>query len=355
LTFCFNYITIGNRFPTSVWFCFMVGIESQNVERKVHAILKILSTSSEPVGARIIAHQLKDHGIELGERAVRYHLKIMDERGLTELKARDGRTITDKGIRELGDALVTDKVGFAINRIEQLAFRTSFDWDRGSGYIPVNVSLFPEKNFQQALNAMGPVFAKGIGISDRVAMAKAGEKLGEITIPDGKTGLATVCSIVINGTLLKAGVPIDSRFGGILQIRNSRPLRFVELINYEGSSLDPSEVFIRARMTSVQNVVRKGEGKILANFREIPAICRPITEEVITGLRKAGLGGLILMGNTSEMICEISVELNKVGMILYGGLNPVAAAEETGIEVENHAMSTLMDYKELIKFKELFK
>ena len=112
----------------------MVGIESQNVERKVHAILKILSTSSEPVGARIIAHQLKDHGIELGERAVRYHLKIMDERGLTELKARDGRTITDKGIRELGDALVTDKVGFAINRIEQLAFRTSFDWDRGSGY-----------------------------------------------------------------------------------------------------------------------------------------------------------------------------------------------------------------------------
>jgi hypothetical protein len=155
--------------------------------------------------------------------------------------------------------------------------------------------------------------------------------------------------------LLKAGIPIDSRFGGILQIRNGKPLRFVELIHYAGSSLDPSEVFIRARMTSVRDVARKGEGKILANFREIPAICKPLAEDVLNRLKEAGLAGLILIGNTSEMICEIHVELNKVGMIFYGGLNPIAAAEETGIEVENHAMSTLMDYKELIKFKELLK
>jgi repressor of nif and glnA expression len=333
----------------------MPGIESQDVERKVLAILKILSASSEPVGARIIAHRLKDLGIELGERAVRYHLKIMDERGLTELKARDGRLITKRGIEELGDALVTDKVGFAITRIEQLAFRTNFNWDDASGQVPVNVSFFPKNKFEQALHAMGPAFAKSIGVSDRVAVAKAGEQLGEITVPEGKTGLATVCSLVINGSLLKAGIPIDSRFGGILQIRNARPLRFVELIHYAGSSLDPSEVFIRARMTSVRDVSRKGAGKILANFREIPAICKPIAETVIARLQKAGVGGLILIGNTSETICEIHVELNKVGMIFYGGLNPVAAAEETGIEAENHAMSTVMDYKELINFKELLR
>jgi len=40
-------------------------------------------------------------------------------------------------------------------------------------------------------------------------------------------------------------------------------------------------------------------------------------------------------------------------MILIGGLNPVAVAEEAGIEVENYAMSTVIDYQNLINFKEL--
>jgi repressor of nif and glnA expression len=56
----------------------------QEVERKVIAILRVLSQSNEPLGARVISHHLKDHGIELSERAVRYHLKLMDERGFTE-------------------------------------------------------------------------------------------------------------------------------------------------------------------------------------------------------------------------------------------------------------------------------
>jgi repressor of nif and glnA expression len=40
-------------------------------------------------------------------------------------------------------------------------------------------------------------------------------------------------------------------------------------------------------------------------------------------------------------------------MILVGGLNPVAAAEEAGIEAENRAMSTVMEYQSLVKFQEL--
>jgi repressor of nif and glnA expression len=42
-------------------------------------------------------------------------------------------------------------------------------------------------------------------------------------------------------------------------------------------------------------------------------------------------------------------------MILYGGLNPVACAHEMGIDVENRAMSTVMDYQELQNFWELCK
>jgi len=328
---------------------------TDEVKRKELYILKALGDSSEPLGARVIARWLKGQGIELGERAVRYHLKIMDERGLTSITGRDGRLITEAGLKELKNALVRDKVGFAISRIELLAFRTNFDLDRHTGPIPVNISIFPKDKFTEALKAMKPVFNAGLCVSDLVAVAEEGETLGEVTIPEGKVGLATVCSIVVNGSLLKAGVPIDSKFGGILQIREGRPFRFVELIHYTGSSLDPSEVFIRARMTSAAKAASSGSGEILANFREIPAPCQPIANEVVNKLKEARLNGLLLMGDTSEPVCEIPVELNRIGIILLGGLNPVAAAEEAGIEADNHGMSTIMEYQNLTEFGEYIK
>lgn len=330
-----------------------VGFEIQDVERKTIAIMRILRDSPEPLGARVIAQSLKGHGVELGERAVRYHLKLMDERGFTESAGRDGRLITQLGREELENALVSDKVGFVASRIELLAYQTDFDLDKHQGKVPVNVSFFPEKQFKKAIEIMKRVFQAEICVSNLVAVARQGERLGGIIVPQGKIGLAIVCSIIINGALLKAGVPMDSKFGGILQIKNHKPLRFVELIQYSGSSLDPSEIYIASKMTSVGQVARKGQGRILANFREIPAICQSEAKRVVAGLKEADLGGVLMLGEVSKSVCEVPVELNKVGMILIGGLNPVAAAVESGIQVENHAMSTVMEYQDLVKFWEL--
>ena len=327
--------------------------ESQSIERKELAILKILSESTEALGARVIANRLKEYGFELGERAVRYHLRLMDERGLTFLMGqRDGRVLTDKGMEEVQSALVQDKVGFSISKIETLAFRTTFDTEKCTGLLPVNVSLFNKGDFKRALKAMKLAFDSGFCTSDLVAIASEGQQLGEVTVPPDKIGLATVCSIIFNGVLLKAGVPMESRFGGILQMRNHQPLRFVELIDYSGCSLDPSNIFLKARMTSVAEVISIGEGKVLANFREIPAVCRSVAVKVTTDLQEAGFGGLVTIGNTSEPVCEMPVGLNKIGLILLGGLNPVAVAEEAGIGAENLGMSTVMEYGDMVRFSE---
>jgi repressor of nif and glnA expression len=330
-----------------------VGFETQDVERKTIAIMRILRDSPEPLGARIISHHLKDHGVELSERAVRYHLKLMDERRFTENVGRHGRLITQQGLEELENALVSDKVGFVASKIELLAYQTDFDLDKHQGKVPVNISFFPEKHFKQAIEVMKGIFQAGICVSDLVAVARQYEKLGGIIVPEDKIGLATICSVIINGALLKAGIPMNSKFGGILQIKNHNPLRFVELVQYSGSSLDPSEIYITSRMTSVGQAARKGEGRILGNFREIPALCQLEVEKVVSCLKEANIGGVLMMGEVSKSVCEVPVELNKVGMILTGGLNPVAAAVESGIEVENHAMSTVMEYQELIRFWDL--
>ncbi|MFH1087957.1 MAG: NrpR regulatory domain-containing protein [Chloroflexota bacterium] len=334
----------------------MLGLESREVERKVLAILRVLSNSSQAVGSLVIAQRLKDEGISLTHRAVRYHLKLLDERGLTHrVNRRQGRIITPQGLEELKSALVSDKVGVVINRIELLTYRTTFDPEKREGDVPVNISLFPVRKFKAALEAMKTAFRAGLAVSDLVAVAHEGERLGGLLVPKDRVAVASVCSIVINGVFLKAGIPVDSRFGGVLQLHSHKPRRFVELIEYSGTSLDPSEMFIASRMTNVTDAARRGEGKILANFREIVAPSKPVAERVIGKLKEAGIGGVIMLGDVSQPVCETPVGLNKIGVILAGGLNPVAAAVEAGIEITNRAMSDVLDYRQLRSFWEIEK
>lgn len=330
----------------------MIGQDALEVEREKLAILRVLSSFDRPVGSKIISRRLKsEFGIGLSERAIRYHLKLMDEQGLTsKVSGRAGRIITARGLEELNDAIVIDKIGFVIDRIEVLAFKTTFDPLQMEGMVPVNISLIPEKSLKAALKAMAPAFKAGLGVSEKVALASRGEVIGDTIVPRGYFGLATVCSIVVNGSLLKTGVPMDSRFGGLLQIREHKPWRFTDLVEYAGSSLDPSEVFIAGRRTNITSVTKDGNGKILANFREVPAVCLPLVDEVIERLSRAGVKGVVLIGEPGESVCGIPVSPNKAGIILYGGLNPVAMAVEAGIEVKSKAMSSVLDFKELKSF-----
>ncbi len=320
----------------------------RDTERKTIAILKVLSESAEPLGSITISRDLERHGVFLSERAVRYHLRMTDERGYTEPKGRDGRIITWEGLDELRNALAPEQVGFIIEKLQLLAFQTTFDPNRRTGLVPVNTSLFRADDFRNALQEMQPAFDRNLCASRLVSVAHEGEKLGTRVVPAGMVGLATVCGVVVNGVLLKSSVPIESRFGGVLELKSGRPRRFVAIIKYDGTSLDPSEQYIRAGMTDVRNAAESGTGRILANFREILAPSRVVVERRIEELRAAGIHGVYLLGNTSEPICQIEVGMNKVGMILLGGLNPVAAAAEAGIEVENSAESGLIDYERLV-------
>ncbi len=323
----------------------MIGQETREIERKVIAILKVLSDSPQPLGGRVIARQLGNLGIDLSERAVRYHLKLMDERGLTHPVGRnDGRLITRSGLEELGSALVEDRVGLVTTKIQMLAYQASFDPKKGTGMVPINVSLFPPKELNPALETMKDAFSAGFGINDLIAVASEGENLGKVIVPPGRTGLATVSRIVVYGSLMRAGIPVDSKFGGILQIQNHEPLRFTELIEYGGCSLDPAEVFIAGKMTSVSKAAKEGNGKILASFCEIPAVARSNAEAIIKDLEMAGMEGVVVLGRVGEPVCQLPVAANRVGMVLADGLNLVATAAEAGIEAVNHAMSGVIDF-----------
>jgi len=318
------------------------------------AILKVLDKHPDTIlGSREISRQLKVHGVELTERTVRYHLKILDERGLTKVFGKEGRKITQKGKQELSHALVSERVGFIISKIESLSYLTSLDLENNEGDIILNVSYFPEERLKEALRIMKPVFSSPYVMCNKVVIGKAGEKIGDLIVPEGQIGFGTVCSVTINGILLKAGIPVTSKFGGVLQVEDSEPSRFTALISYEGSSLDPLEIFIKSRMTDVLGAVKNYSGKVLASFREIPIVSIEKVKEISMDLKEKGISGVLLIGNPNQPLLEMPVAMDMAGMVIVGGLNPIAALEEAGIPTVSKAMSTLYRFSDLIKFKKL--
>ena len=317
------------------------------------AILKILDTNPDKIlGSGAISKQLKIYGVDLTERTVRYHLRILDERGFTKVFGKEGRMITPKGKEELTQALVSDKIGFIISKIETLSYLTNLDLETQEGNIILNISYFPEEKLKEAVALMKPIFSSPYVMSKKVILKRSGEKIGDVIVPDGQVGFGTICSVTINGIFLKTGIPVTSKFGGVLQI-NSEPVRFTALIAYEGSSLDPLEIFIKSKMTDVLGAVGNHSGKILASFREIPVVSIEKAMQLREILKDKGLGGILLTGNPNQPLLEMPVGLDRAGMIIVGGLNPIAALEETGIPTVSKAMSTLYKFSELIPFQEL--
>ena len=323
------------------------------MNKTLHAILTILDKCSAVTGSRELSRKLTKHGVELTERTVRYYLKQLDSQGYTEVFGKEGRKITDRGRQELRHSHVSDKIGFVISRIETLSYMTTLDLASMEGDVILNVSWFPRKNLRKALALLKPVFASPFVMSDRVMLADEGEEIGEARVPKGMTALGTICSVTINGIFLKAGIPVASRYGGVVETAESEPQRFLSLISYAGSSLDPLEIFIKSNMTAVSEAVAGRNGRILASFREIPVVCLDKAAKLARTLEDRGIRGILMIGSPNKPLLEVPVGIDKAGIVIIGGLNPVAVLEEHGIATESKAMSTLFEYSHLVPFKEL--
>ncbi len=317
------------------------------IGRKEFAILRVLGEHNAPLGAALIARELKSHGIELTERAVRYHLQDLDTAGLTESLGRAGRQLTEAGKRELANARVADKIALTFARIEALAYQTDFDIRSGQGRVVLNVSLFRQSDLDQALKVMRPVFASRYATSDLIAVFNPGQRVSDQVVPRGMVGLGTVCSVTINGVLLSHGVPVHSEFGGLIEIAGHEPVRFTDIIRYGGTSVEPLEVFIQARGTSSGAAVATGTGKVGAGFRTCPAVARDQVMRLVDEMAAWRLRGVIAVGGESQALMETDVDVGRMGIVICAGLNPVAAAEEAGIPTVSKAMATLLDYRSL--------
>lgn len=316
-------------------------------EHAKHAILRVLRDIGRAAGAARIQERLAAAGSDLQPRTVRFYLLQLDREGFTRtVSRRAGRELTDRGLEELECANIVQKVGFIGSRIDSLVYRMTYDLQAGTGTIVANVAVIPRQGLVRALEVIRPVFVCRLGMGTKLAVVPEGELVGHTRIPEGHIGLATLCSVTANGILLKQGIPVTSRFGGLIELRERKPVRFTALIEYSGTTLDPLEAFIRAGMTRVRDVVRTGSGLIGVSFREIPAAAVADVRRLKEEMERRGLDGILAVGTPNRPLYDVPVGEGRAGLIVKGGLNPIAALAETRAEVTFQSLAEVEDIAE---------
>jgi hypothetical protein len=326
----------------------------EKTEEKRLAILKALSDADRPLGGPDLTERLLAMGHDMSERTVRFHLLEMDRMGFTKNLGRAGRSISPRGSSELENSQSYEKVGFLSAKIDQMTYKMDFDLASGQGKVVLNVSLIDRSQLGRSVPAIQRVFASGYAMGTRMTLLGPGEQIGKMAVPEGSVGIGTVCSITVNGVLLSHGIPTNSRFGGLLELCDGKAVRFAEFINYDGTTIDPLEVFIRGGMTDYVGATKNGNGLIGASFREVPADSRDHVMDLGRQMDRAGLGAIFLMGWPGRPLLDIPVSEGRLGMVVVGGLNPVAILEEQGIRVHRTgALAGLTKFQELFHYQEL--
>ncbi|RLI24327.1 hypothetical protein DRO58_07505, partial [Candidatus Bathyarchaeota archaeon] len=74
------------------------------------------SEHNEPIGSTLIRKELMMRGFFLSERTVRYHLQLLEAKGLVRGFGKRGRSITPEGLSELSKSLAYQRVGFIVTK-----------------------------------------------------------------------------------------------------------------------------------------------------------------------------------------------------------------------------------------------
>ena len=299
-------------------------------------ILRILSVQEKPTGSKLIADELKNKGFNLGERAVRYHMQILDEKGYTERRGYSGRVITDLGREKLEKGLIYDQVDFIHSKFEEMIYLTDFNYMEQKGNVVVNTSTIYN---EESINILEEIFKSGLSVSPYVHLNKV-ENNDEIEV-------TTICGTTIDGILLNEGIASQLQYGGLLQIEDSRPIKFTDIISYRKTSITPLDAFTNSGLTSVLDVIRTGNGIIPANFRLIPGVSRQKTVDIINKLNKIGINGVIGISDEGKDILGLPVPDGMVGICIIGGIAPFCALKELGQEIDIKIAEEIKDFNAL--------
>ncbi|WP_292520884.1 DUF128 domain-containing protein [Methanoculleus sp.] len=236
---------------------------------------------------------------------------------------------------------------FTNHRIEEYALRVTYRPEEDAGKIIYNLSLIESHDLEFALAIVKEAHKTGITISDRIRIAGPGEQIGGYTVPEGRHAICTMCSITLDALLLQRGIPASPIGGGIVEVDGRVARRFTSMILYRDTTLDPLEVLISQETTSILDVMRHGNGNILANIRECHMEAEQLMGTVLDELAAIGFSGILDVGAPNVPLLGVPVSPQYVGVAIVGGTNAMAAVREAGRPVVTRALKGLIDIQEM--------
>jgi repressor of nif and glnA expression len=242
---------------------------------------------------------------------------------------------------------MTAPLKFVNHSIEDYAIQVTFDPVAGEGDVVFNLSLIKDEDFEYAISVLKDAFRTGVTVSGLVKFYSPGERIGDYVVPKGYTAICTMCSITFDGLLIKRGIPVNPIGGGVVEIENRTPIRFTNIILYEHTTIDPLQVLISQKITSVTSVMRTGSGNILANIREFHMEAEPLVGIVLDEISSSHFSGILEVGIPNLALLGVPVSPQYVGIAAVGGTNPMAAMREGGRWVQTQAMKGLMDIRKM--------
>jgi hypothetical protein len=317
--------------------------------RKEVEILRVLSENNTPIGSILLRRELIKRGFLLSERTIRYHLQLLEAKGLVQGHYRSGRTITVLGLEELSRSIVHQRVGFIATRFLTMAYSVTYDPNTDKGMAVTNVFIMDKNFYNKIITTVKALREIDILPAPYIKILDEEEEYQDISVPKGKIALFTVCNLTIDGVLIHSGIPMSFEYGGLIQFLNRKPTRFVELISYEGTTIPPLEVFVYKNMTSITKIVEIGSGMLPATLREIPAKARESTEKILIKLKNKGWGGVLVLGKPNESVLGVPVSMDRFALCMVGGLVPGAAMVEKGVKVDTFAPHCLIPVEEMTR------
>src|SRR5512136_545512 len=294
-------------------------------ERKYIEILRILKEHRDPIGAKRLSELMAERGFVLSDRAVQYYLSYLDTMGFTEKVGNQGRILTPAGVAETDNALVDDRIGFVISKLERLAYRSTFDPATSTGDVAYNLSIVPLESFESVKSAFDEVVKAGCGFFNSYRIVDRDPR-----VPSGSIGFITICSISMDGVFQRNGIPVKMAYGGRLEIDEGTPKRFKDLIGYRGTTIDPLELFISSGLTSISKYAQSKSGITLANVREVPSSAKKQVEDTIRLMNACGFVFPVVMGT---QVFNLPANPFRLSIVAFSGLNYIGNTVEHGVEI----------------------
>ncbi|ELZ02965.1 ribonuclease R [Natrialba chahannaoensis JCM 10990] len=284
------------------------------LDRRTYDLLRLVDRHS-PIGSIQLVELMQLHGYDIKDRTIRLTLSELDEIGLTEKVPGQGRRLTQRGRDELEQGDVSSRLEQIRARIAALTSRVSYDPLEDTGALVASAAYLDEDAVDDALDLVASLESLPLGPIP-IALEDSAES------EPGDLRLLIPSSITLDGVLLAHGVNADLATAGLLEYEpvpasgsqelddaggsadgvdasgsnadgagggeasasdvdddthaldiqsGGQIVRYVDVINGEGSSIDVISLLIESGRTDVRSVLEgEGSGLLVGDGRQFP-------------------------------------------------------------------------------------